>query len=91
MCSEKSLNKKFGVRYFFTMCANNSDYKGQTKLLRLYLDCVCYGSSEFVKDKCICTTYSGMVLQASSVQLFSTEMVLESQDPFVLLDLCCLQ
>ena len=32
----------------------------------------------------------GMVLQASSVQLFNTKMVLESQDLIVLPDLCCL-
>ena len=32
MCSE-SLNKKFEVRYFFTMCTNNSDYKGSDEII----------------------------------------------------------
>ena len=32
MCSE-SLNKKFEVRHFFTMCTNNSDYKGSDEII----------------------------------------------------------
>ena len=66
------------------MCTNNSDYKGSDEIIASAM-----GRRNLLKTNAF--VLHGMVLQASSVQLFNTKRILESQDTFVLSDLCCLR
>ena len=65
------------------MCTNNCDYKGSDEIIASAM-----GRRNLLKTNAF--VLHGMVLQASSVQLFNTKMVLESQDLFILQSLCCL-
>ena len=59
------------------MCTNNSDYKGSDEIIASAM-----GRRNLLKTNAF--VLHGMVLQASSVQLFNNYKILESRDSFAL-------